>query len=197
MVRCGLILALVVLLGNPWPALPIDETAPHPGTGNGGFPGYSALAAGPWQPRADRADWLRRPGTAERLPPVPRCGCGGDRATIVLDRSGYEIWEDRSPAKSAEREDNPRHWGDGKPGNEVDGPWQRLFVDCLKEGKRPPVELEQSHKATVCCHLANIAYRTGHKIRWDGDRETCRSLARACSSAAAKQPTPWACPASH
>lgn len=95
----------------------------------------------------------------------------GDRATMVLDRSGYEIWEDRDPAKSVEREDNPRHWGDGKPGNEVDGPWQRLFVDCLKEGKRPSVDLEQSHKATVCCHLANIAYRTARKLRWDGDRE--------------------------
>jgi predicted dehydrogenase len=95
----------------------------------------------------------------------------GDRATMVLDRSGYEIWEDRSPAKSSEREDNPRHWGDGKPGNEVDGPWQRLFVDSIKEDKRPPVDLEQSHKATVCCHLANIAYRSGHKIRWDGAPE--------------------------
>jgi len=94
----------------------------------------------------------------------------GDRATMVLDRSGYEIWEDRDPAKSSERHENPRHWGDGKPGNEVDGPWQRLFVDSIKDGRRPPVDLEQSHKATVCCHLANIAYRSGHKIRWDGDR---------------------------
>jgi hypothetical protein len=64
MVRCGLILALVVLLGNPWPALPIDETAPHPGTGNGGFPGYSALAAGPWQPRVR--------GRARRVVPSER-----------------------------------------------------------------------------------------------------------------------------
>lgn len=95
----------------------------------------------------------------------------GDRAAMVLDRSGYEIWEDRSPAKSSQREDNPRHWGDGKPGNEVDGPWQRLFVDCLKQGKRPPVDLEQGHKATVCCHLANIAYRSGRKFRWDSEQE--------------------------
>lgn len=29
-----------------------------------------------------------------------------------------------------------------------------------------------ARKATVCCHLANIAHGTGHKIRWDGDRET-------------------------
>jgi hypothetical protein len=95
----------------------------------------------------------------------------GERATMALDRNGYEIWEDRDPAKSVEREDNPRHWGDGKPGNEVDGPWQRLFVNCIQQGKRPPGGLEQSHQATVCCHLANIAYRTGRKLRWDGDRE--------------------------
>ncbi len=96
----------------------------------------------------------------------------GNRATMVLDRSGYEIWEDHDPNKSVEKAANPRYWGDGKPGNEVDGPWQRLFVDCIKQGKRPPVDLEQSHQATVCCHLANIAYLTGHKLRWDGPSET-------------------------
>jgi predicted dehydrogenase len=96
----------------------------------------------------------------------------GNRATMVLDRSGYEIWEDRRPDKSVEREDNPRHWGDGKPGNEVDGPWQRLFVDCIKGAKKPPLDLEQSHRATVCCQLANIAYRVGRHLRWDADAES-------------------------
>jgi len=96
----------------------------------------------------------------------------GNRATMVLDRSGYEIWEDRRPDKSVERKDNPRHWGDGKPDNEVDGPWQRLFVNCIKEAKKPPVDLEQSHRATVCCHLANIAYRTGRQVHWDANTES-------------------------
>ena len=96
----------------------------------------------------------------------------GNEATMVLDRSGYEIWEDRKMDKSIEREDNPRHWGDGKPGNEVDGPWQRLFVDCIKEGKKPPIDFEQSHRATVCCHLANIAYRVGRQVDWDGANES-------------------------
>ncbi len=36
---------------------------------------------------------------------------------------------------------------------------------------KPPAALEQSHRATVCCHLANISYRTGHKIVWDGAKE--------------------------
>ncbi|MGQ9573800.1 MAG: Gfo/Idh/MocA family protein [Thermoguttaceae bacterium] len=96
----------------------------------------------------------------------------GTNATMVLDRSGYEIWEDRNPGKSVDRQDNPRHWRDGKPGNEVDGPWQRLFLDCIKAGKQPPVDLKQSHRATVCCHLANIAYRVGRAVRWDAANET-------------------------
>lgn len=103
----------------------------------------------------------------------------GTQATMVLDRSGYEIWEDRDPGKSVEKVDNPRHWRDGKPGNEVDGPWQREFVDCIIEGRKPPVELEQSHQATVCCHLANIAYRVGRSISWNGDSETIAGDERA------------------
>ena len=96
----------------------------------------------------------------------------GNQATMVLDRSGYQIWEDRDMGRSVEKVANPRRWGDGKPGNEVDGPWQRLFVDCIKQGRRPPVDLEESHRATACCHLANIAYRVGRTIRWDARRET-------------------------
>lgn len=95
----------------------------------------------------------------------------GNRATMVLDRGGFEIWEDSSPSKSSEKESNPRYWGDGKPGNEVDGPWQRLFVECIKNHTPPPIDLEDSHRATVCCHLANIAYRTGHKLNWNGEQE--------------------------
>lgn len=83
----------------------------------------------------------------------------------------WKIWEDRRMDKSVEREDNPRYWGDGKPGNEVDGPWQRLFVDCVTEGKQPPIDFEESHRATVCCHLANIAYLVGRQVDWDGTNE--------------------------
>jgi len=103
----------------------------------------------------------------------------GNQATMVLDRSGFEIWEDRRMDQSVQRVDNPRHWGDGKPGNEVDGPWQRLFVDCVKSGTQPPIDLEESHRATVCCHLANIAYRVGRSITWDGESETIAGDAQA------------------
>ncbi|MHB8864330.1 MAG: Gfo/Idh/MocA family protein [Pirellulaceae bacterium] len=96
----------------------------------------------------------------------------GNQATLVLDRSGFEIWEDRNPNASAQKVANPRFWRDGKPGNEVDGPWQRLFVDCIQNGTKPPLDLEESHRATACCHLANIAYLTGGSFTWDGMKES-------------------------
>lgn len=95
----------------------------------------------------------------------------GNRATLLLDRAGYVLYADRDPSKILEQEDNPRFWRDGKPGNEVDGPWQRTFLDCVKTGAKPPVTMEESHRATVCCHLANIAYRVGRSIEWDAESE--------------------------
>jgi predicted dehydrogenase len=94
----------------------------------------------------------------------------GDQATMVLDRGGYEIWEDGNPTQSIEKESNPRSYGDGKPGNEVDGPWQRTFLDCIKQGRQSPLDFRQSHDATNCCHLANISYLTGSKVHWDAER---------------------------
>jgi len=100
----------------------------------------------------------------------------GNKATMVLDRSGYEIYNDSEPGKAVERE----------PGSEQDGPWQRTFIDCVKEGKQPPVSLELGHKATVCCLLGHIAYLTGRRLHWDaenerivgGDEEAARLLER-------------------
>ena len=74
-----------------------------------------------------------------------------------------------SVSRSVEKESNSRYYRDGKPGNEVDGPWQRLFLDCIKEGRRPLLDLRQSHQATVCCHLANISYLSGDKIHWNAE----------------------------
>lgn len=85
----------------------------------------------------------------------------GDKATLVLDRFGYHLYDDSDTNKPTEVE----------PRSEQDGPWQRIFVDCIKENKKPPVDLEMSHRATVCCHLANIAYHTRSCVLWDGENE--------------------------
>lgn len=96
----------------------------------------------------------------------------GNKASLVLDRSGYELYDDANPRKIVDSAKNARTYRDGKAGNEVDGPWQRLFVDCVKARKHPGIDLEESHRATVCCQLANIAHLKGRRIRWDGAKET-------------------------
>ncbi len=85
----------------------------------------------------------------------------GNKATMVLDRNGYEIYDDSNPRSPVEKQ----------PESAQDGPWQRTFVDSVKQGRKPPLDLELGHKATVCCLLGNIAYLVGRKVRWDGETE--------------------------
>ena len=97
----------------------------------------------------------------------------GHKATMVLDRYGFQIHDDGNPGEVAERMNAVPYFDPRNPArSEQDGPWQRLFVDGIKGSKQPPLTLEESHKGTVCCHLANISYRSGgHRIEWDGTRE--------------------------
>ncbi len=104
----------------------------------------------------------------------------GTRATMILDRDGYEIWDDgqfdswtENPREPVERVANVPYFPAGI-GNESDGEWQKMFLQCLRDGKKPPVDLEESHRATACCQLANISYLTGRKLHWDGRNETIR-----------------------
>jgi predicted dehydrogenase len=97
----------------------------------------------------------------------------GSAGTLVIDRTGYELWEESNPKQVAEKVAATPYFDAREPmRSEQDGPWQRLFIDCVRGGKKPPVTLEESHRATVCCHLANIAYLSGRKIRWDGEAES-------------------------
>jgi len=96
----------------------------------------------------------------------------GNAATLVLDRFGYEIYNDDKRGVVAEKMSGKPYFSADKPGeSEQDGPWHRRFVDCVKGDKPLPLDLEDSHRATVCCHLANIAYLAGRRIRWDGTQE--------------------------
>lgn len=97
----------------------------------------------------------------------------GSQATMVLDRFGYEIREEADPNKVAEKATAIPYFDAKNPTrSEQDGPWHRLFIDCVKSGKHPPLDLEESHQGTVCCHLANISYLSGRTIQWNGQSET-------------------------
>jgi predicted dehydrogenase len=86
----------------------------------------------------------------------------GDKGSMVLDRRGYEVYENGRPGAPVQTVNRPQ---------DEDEAWQRRFVDRFKEGKPADLPIEESHRATAVCLLANIAWRVGRRIRWDAGRE--------------------------
>jgi predicted dehydrogenase len=48
---------------------------------------------------------------------------------------------------------------------------ERDWVDCIKSRKRPFCEVEEGHRVSTACNLANMSLRLGRSIRWDPDKE--------------------------
>ena len=105
----------------------------------------------------------------------------GKLATLVIDRFGYEIYSNTGskPYRLYEFPLEPPVetmkgvlYSAQADSGAQDGPYQRAFLDCVKQGKPLPVELEFSHRVSVIGHLGNIAYLTRRRIAWDAARET-------------------------
>jgi predicted dehydrogenase len=101
----------------------------------------------------------------------------GANATLTVNPAGYEVvTENRQPLPGA---------GSDKPSGDQLASHVRNFVDCVKSRGFPVCDIEVGHRASSACHLANIAYRSGAKIRWDAkkerildDRKAARYLSR-------------------
>jgi predicted dehydrogenase len=106
----------------------------------------------------------------------------GTAGTLLLNRNGYQIiTEGKKPEiiKSAEG---------------LDAGWtthQRNFMECLRNRQQPNCTMLTGHRATTACQLANIAYRTGHKIRWDATREQIIGDAEATRLMTKPYRAPW------
>lgn len=45
------------------------------------------------------------------------------------------------------------------------------FIECVKSRGEPTAPVEVGHHSATMCHMANIAMRTGKKLKWDPDKE--------------------------
>ncbi len=127
----------------------------------------------------------------------------GSKGTLGIDRSGFEVYPDMKidpmnaiPVFNGQPSGGPQHstkrpepWIEPfkMPGSSAEQLelHVRNFLDCVKSRERPIADVEQGHQVTTACHLANIALRTGRKIRWNpeteeiaGDAETSKWLER-------------------
>jgi predicted dehydrogenase len=115
----------------------------------------------------------------------------GREAALVIDRFGYEIYANtsRKPYRLYEFPLEPpvetmegiQYAAPGSPHamDAQDGTFQRRFLDCVKQGRKPEPDLEYSHRITALCHLANISFHTKRRVRWDAARETIAGDAEA------------------
>ncbi|PYJ56401.1 MAG: hypothetical protein DME24_22345 [Verrucomicrobia bacterium] len=66
------------------------------------------------------------------------------------------------------------------------------FIECVRSRKKPAADVEIGHRSTIVAHLGNIAYRTGHKIRWDAAKEEIVDDPEAAKLLARQRRKPWA-----
>ena len=92
----------------------------------------------------------------------------GKNGTLFIDRNRYEIWpEEGDFGKGVEHAErlNPNK-EDPMDDNHV----QDFFANIKSRG-RCVCDVEVCHRASSTCQLGNIAYRTGERLVWDGEKE--------------------------
>jgi hypothetical protein len=62
----------------------------------------------------------------------------------------------------------------------------------MRARSRPVADVELGHQASNVAHLANIAYKTGRKLRWDEEKELFVDDPQASSLLRREARLPWA-----
>ncbi|MCA8997561.1 MAG: Gfo/Idh/MocA family oxidoreductase [Planctomycetaceae bacterium] len=79
----------------------------------------------------------------------------GDRGTLVVDRSGWKVY-DGKPGLFADASDMKRsHLKD--------------WLDAIRQRIPPSAPIDVGQRSMTLCHLGNIAWRLGREIRFDRD----------------------------
>ncbi len=66
------------------------------------------------------------------------------------------------------------------------------FVDAIRNNRRPNADIEEGHRSTLLCQLANISLRLGSvKLDFDPKSETCRGNEQANAMLKREYREPW------
>jgi predicted dehydrogenase len=93
----------------------------------------------------------------------------GTKGTLSLTRRGFEVFPEGWSL--SEEPKQPRCEAVKDPGSEQGKSHVRNFLDCVKSRARPNADVEEGHLTATCCHLGNIALRTGKLLQWDAEQE--------------------------
>ena len=87
----------------------------------------------------------------------------GTNGTLTLDRGGWVVTPS-DPALTAEKHgSSEQHFAH-----------VQNFLHCVRNrSQKPASEIEDMHRATTTCHLANISYKVKRRVYWDPVKERC------------------------
>jgi hypothetical protein len=91
------------------------------------------------------------------------CVFEGTDGTILVSRGGISSQPDavlKSPLGEADKK--------VYPSSSHHGNW----LECVRTGKDCICTAEIGHRSATICHLGNIGYRLGRKLKWDAAKET-------------------------
>jgi predicted dehydrogenase len=106
----------------------------------------------------------------------------GTKASLIIDRSGYTIVPEKAIDDKSKHVTVPATTGD----THAQG-----FLECVRTRKQPAANALVGHRATTPGHLINIAWRTGHKINWDAEKEEAQNDPQANALVHKPYRAPW------
>ena len=101
----------------------------------------------------------------------------GTNGTLIVDRLGFEIYPELNNVSGpgAAGREQPAEGFRMRPkevsAGDATAQHTQHFIECVRSRKKPAANVEVGHRSSIVSHLGNIAFRTGHKIRWDAAKE--------------------------
>ena len=91
---------------------------------------------------------------------------GDVKADCVFEGTGGKILVSRNKLSSVQEKAiaNPRRVYESSD-------HKKNWLDCIKSGKETICPAEIGHRSASICHLGNIGYRLGRKLKWDPEKE--------------------------
>jgi predicted dehydrogenase len=68
---------------------------------------------------------------------------------------------------------------------------ERDWLDSMRSRQRPLCEVEDGHRVSIACHLANMSLRLGRSIRWDPEKEQVIGDREAAAMCLRPYRAPW------
>lgn len=92
----------------------------------------------------------------------------GENGTLVLDRSGWEVFPEKDRVEAVPVQKNV---GNGQDLH------VRNFLDCIKNNtpRNLHADIEIGRRVALVAQMGNVAYRTGEKVSWDDAKQSFKT----------------------